>query len=90
MQPNTPFVGRHQAERYLAANPAAQPHAQDQGPAEAPLLGAKVVRLALTGVAIVLLLLTMAALFFLFGEDRSRQVQRPALTARQRAQAFKL
>jgi lipopolysaccharide/colanic/teichoic acid biosynthesis glycosyltransferase len=41
-------------------------------------------------VGLVVLLIVMAILFFLFGEDRTRQVQRPNLTPAQRANAFRL
>jgi hypothetical protein len=59
-------------------------------PEEAPALSRGVLASLGYVVAIVLVLALALLILFLFGEDRTRQVARPALTPAQRANAFRL
>jgi hypothetical protein len=66
-----------------------QPRVLPIAPQEAPQLSAGLLRSTIKLLAFVLLLIIMAATFFLVGEERPDSVVRPALTARQRAQDFR-
>lgn len=68
---------------------ARQPRVLPQGPQEPPLLSAGVVALAVRLLLLVGLAIAMALAFFCCGEERAGSVVRPALTARQRASAFR-
>jgi hypothetical protein len=92
MQPNTPFPTRAAAEQWRAsqATDVAILAGRQPVPEEAPGLSEGLLLKAAKLLGIVLLLLVLAILFFLFGEDRTREVARPALTPAQRANAFKI
>jgi hypothetical protein len=79
------FIQRpKEVQAFLARQPHVLPLV-----AVAPGVGSKVLKL-IFGLAIMLLVLIGTAVaFFLFGEERTRQVQRPNLTAQQRANAFR-
>jgi hypothetical protein len=57
--------------------------------AEPPTVSRGVMRLALGWLAFMLLAIIIITAFFLVGEERPDSVVRPALTARQRAAAFR-
>ena len=84
------FVQRPREARDLQAFLDRQPRVLPTGPAEAPQLSKGLLRTVGALLAFVLLLLVIAVTFFLVGEERPDSVVRPALTARQRAQAFRL
>jgi hypothetical protein len=91
--PNTPFPTRAGAEQWRAAQATdvailagRQPVPEEAAPALSRGVLASLGYL----VAIVLVLALALLLLFLFGEDRTRQVARPALTPAQRANAFRL
>lgn len=69
---------------FVARHPRVLP-----GPPEAPALSANLLRSVLGLMLMLVVLVALAATFFLFGEERDRTPLRPALTARQRANAFR-
>jgi hypothetical protein len=80
------FIQRpKELQAFLAAQPRVLPFY-----AQRPGIGPKALRLTKWLLLAMLLILAITAAFFLFGEERATSVVRPALTARQRANAFRL
>ena len=84
--PQTGSVLFIQRPKEVADFVARQPRVLPQGPQQAPSISLGLLRLVLA----LLLVLVLAATFFLFGEERPDSVVRPALTNAQRAKAFRL
>lgn len=76
-----------QRPREVAAFVNAQPRVLPQAP---PPVSRSLLRLVLAYLAALVLVVLIAAAFFLFGEERPGSVVRPALTNAQRAKAFRL
>lgn len=84
------FVQRPREARDVQAFLDRQPRVLPTGSAQPPQLSKGLLRTVGVLLVLVVLVLVITATFFLVGEERPDSVVRPALTARQRAQAFRL